>query len=48
MIAKLEAEVDQLKAKVGSLDEELLAAKKLKGYNCSLKMRAALFRVICW
>lgn len=31
MIAKLEAEVDQLKAKVGSLDEELLAAKKLKG-----------------
>lgn len=31
VIAKLEAEVDQLKAKVGSLDEEILAAKKLKG-----------------
>ena len=31
VIAKLEEEVNQLKAKVGSLDEELLAAKKLKG-----------------
>jgi len=30
-IAKLEAEVTQLKAKVGSLDSELKAAKKLKG-----------------
>ena len=47
-IAKLEAKVSELEAKVTGLDEELKAAKKLKGYNCSLKMRAALFRVICW
>ena len=31
VIAKLEEEVNQLKAKVGSLDEQLLAAKNIVG-----------------